>query len=810
MWTECVKSERHTFSSLTKVLLHKKLVQFLPQLQAAGIQSACDLERHPRSSLRGILGDVLLDELLASAARPSKKSRQDIPQVLPRTRGSLQRLGIEPSPAGNNEAAQLDLEEADRLFLRDRWAATSQAPRESRWVTWTRLSDRRGFPAIPVSRQSLFSVGALLKAGGYRSTAQYISVAKQKHKQAGFVWGPDLDEARAQALRSINRGLGPSTPKLDLRLENAGPRFTQEVNVAFDELRVPQADRIRFAAQACITACWFMLRGIELANVQGRDITFNRAARTVKLQLPVRKTDTEAKGCYRVHRCICNPTHSSECSQTTPPELFGTLFQKCLCTDGMSKLCVYHALLQVVLQMRREQSWRPDTHLFVAQSSEVATKAQVVFLARACAFVLQREQLEEWGHDAVTRWSQHVFRVAGAQLFARSFLDVAYIQLLGRWGGLVDAPQASVPSLPRSTMPPTLALPDLDDVASRAGFDTEMIAYLSAKGITNAGLFLHCFTDQAKIAPFFEPLRAGFDLAGNTVKRSDDERLILEAATRVALDELSVRRSQMLAASTPVPAALPGASVSSPSSESHKVPKTLPKNYWSEYVKEFESVILLGRNREFPSHLLLGAEEVLARMVHQHQTSKQYSPVRLGEIISLRHFTPSKAANPFAPKDDSRTKMILDDSGTFTKAMRHVPEPQKLVTLLDAVEAIKWALMFSRWSDEHDASLWAEFWQNLCRDYPKNFPQIRAFLDKAFLHVSLQMRANKSFHEASSEVLTWPKQDELNRPAPFDSSEPRKGKGEQGPKGDSKGYKGKAFDKGFEGGKGKFVQQRQW
>ncbi|CAE7273577.1 unnamed protein product, partial [Symbiodinium sp. CCMP2456] len=216
-------------------------------------------------------------------------------------------------------------------------------------------------------------------------------------------------------------------------------------------------------------------------------------------------------------------------------------------------------------------------------------------------------------------------------------------------------------------MPPSLALPHLDDVASRAGFDTEMIAYLSAKGITNAGLFF---------APFFEPLRAGFDLAGNTVKRSDDERLILEAATRVALDELSVRRSQMLAASTPV----------------------LP---------------------------------------------------------------------PF--QDDSRTKMILDDSGTFTKAMRHVPEPQKLVTLLDAVEAIKWGLMFSRWCDEHDASLWAEFWQKLCRDYPNKFPQTGAFFDKAFLHVSLQMRANKSFHE----VLTWPKQDELNRPAPFDSSEPR-------------------------------------
>ena len=156
------------------------------------------------------------------------------------------------------------------------------------------------------------------------------------------MWGPDRDEARAQALRSINRGLGPSTPKLDLKLESAGLRFVQEVNMAFDELNVLSGERIRFAAQACVTACWFMLRGMELANVQARDVTFNRAARTVKLQLPVSKTDTEAKGCFRIHRCICDPLHDPECRQTTPPELFGAAFQICSCRNGKNTLCVYH------------------------------------------------------------------------------------------------------------------------------------------------------------------------------------------------------------------------------------------------------------------------------------------------------------------------------------------------------------------------------------------------------------------------------------------------------------------------------------
>ena len=44
MWAECVKSERHTFASLTEVLLSRDLVRFLPQLQSAGINSAYALE----------------------------------------------------------------------------------------------------------------------------------------------------------------------------------------------------------------------------------------------------------------------------------------------------------------------------------------------------------------------------------------------------------------------------------------------------------------------------------------------------------------------------------------------------------------------------------------------------------------------------------------------------------------------------------------------------------------------------------------------------------------------------------------------
>ena len=61
--------------------------------------------------------------------------RRDIPEVHPYARGSLQRIGLAPGP--ENDRVVVDLERADREFLQDRFAKSSQAPRESRWVTWT-------------------------------------------------------------------------------------------------------------------------------------------------------------------------------------------------------------------------------------------------------------------------------------------------------------------------------------------------------------------------------------------------------------------------------------------------------------------------------------------------------------------------------------------------------------------------------------------------------------------------------------------------------------------------------------------------
>ena len=338
--------------------------------------------------------------------------------------------------------------------------------------------------------------------------------------------------------------------------------------------------------------------------------------------------------------------------------------------------------------------------------------------------------------------------------------------------------------MPTATGPQ--ALPTVETLAGSCGLDNEMVAFLQDKGVLTSGVMYHLFADRAKIETFFAPLQAGVTLAGTTVRRTAEELMVIGAVVRAMLDEVDRLRAVHLPPHT-TPAA-PTTSSTADASDL-KVPKVLPKGYWNTLVQEYEAVTIQGKNRVFPGHLLLGAEEILSRMVHEHQTSKLYTPLKLGEIISIRHFTPTKAINTFAQKEDKVSKLLLDDQGTWVKQPRWIPEPQKLTTLLDALDSVKWAMIFARWGEESDICEWVEHWSFMCRDYHTKFPQIRAFYLRASWQLAMDLRSGKSFKESTLEIRQWPKHDDLNRWMPSDSpNHPFKGKD---PKGKGKGKEGK-------------------
>ena len=190
-------------------------------------------------TLQAILGVVLLDKLLQPAGKGSAlarpKTRSDLPVVHPYARGSMQRIPL--------EGGQGSFENLDEAFLEDRYAACSKAPIESRWKTWQRLCASRSLDPLPLTQEVIFKVGALLKEGKYRSSAQYFSVAKQRHREAEYPWTDALDLAVQQAVRSISRGLGPSRPKKDFFVDRAGQDLPVRLVQAYDRLGVPREHR---------------------------------------------------------------------------------------------------------------------------------------------------------------------------------------------------------------------------------------------------------------------------------------------------------------------------------------------------------------------------------------------------------------------------------------------------------------------------------------------------------------------------------------------------------------------------------------
>ena len=107
-----------------------------------------------------------------------------------------------------------------------------------------------------------------------------------------------------------------------------------------------------------------------------------------------------------------------------------------------------------------------------------------------------------------------------------------------------------------------------------------------------------------------------------------------------------------------------------------------------------------------------------------------YSPVKLGEVISVRHFKPSGQVNPWNRSDTDRIEKLTFENGQFVRQPKTTPEPQRLLTVIDAFESIKWAMIFARWGKEPDVVRFCEFFINMVRDNPNKIPQVREYYKK--------------------------------------------------------------------------------
>ena len=424
-----VKADRSTFASLIEILSVTDNLAFLEDLRKNGVASAVQLEAAGKSHLRSIMGDMALDNLWARRHQQAsnKRRRKDLPDLHEHRRGSIQRAehavassygALAPARTGDG-TNHLDI---DSLFEADKFAKTTQGPRESRWKTWQHLAKLRQLPPLPVTIDLVDKIGAAFKAGKYRSAKLYFCRARQEHVDKYHArLAPDVEAAITRAIRSINRGMGPDKPKDSFQLERL--RDLDQCEQAIRRhllLRGVEAHELPLCCTTvAICSTWFLLRGIEIAAAQWDDWFLDDEQQCLRWNLPVSKTDTEAKGAMRSHHCSCSST--------------------------VSAICPYHTAKRY-RDMHRKRSSGP---LFQDQNGHPLSKQTVARLAEALAQYLQSNDMDEWPTDTVQKWAEHAFRVSGAQMFARAGLDLYLIQLLGRWGSraieryVQDAPLAN-------------------------------------------------------------------------------------------------------------------------------------------------------------------------------------------------------------------------------------------------------------------------------------------------------------------------------------------------------------------------------
>ena len=252
--------------------------------------------------------------------------------------------------------------------------------------------------------------------------------------------------------------------------------------------------------------------------------------------------------------------------------------------------------------------------------------------------------------------------------------------------GPLSAPAA--PTLASSMMTP------FADLAAAAGAGPQLTAYLAARNLHRTATLaliataLPEFEDRV-VRPFLE----GVEIAGTHYQAPEAEHSVVQAIMHHMWAE--ARKQWATHIEVPAPAAVPVPSAAPPGAvvpalPGDRPPKTFPE--WGPLVKRYNEVTVAGEPRDFPTNLLLGAEEVLARMYFEHTKSKEYTAVGLGEILQRRTFTAAMEVNPLAVrrhKEKGQAIRIVD--GALVHDREDPWNPRGILGVIDGIEAVRWA-----------------------------------------------------------------------------------------------------------------------
>ena len=317
----------------------------------------------------------------------------------------------------------------------------------------------------------------------------------------------------------------------------------------------------------------------------------------------------------------------------------------------------------------------------------------------------------------------------------------------------------------------------LAKILDEAGAEDRLRKYLSAWKINTVAILAAIATDTKELDKvLMKPLEDGFVLPDSTKLKLSELELPVERARLRQIWKACDKAENGAATKT-----LPAVPVASGSGQSSKVPKDLPAGYWQTQIALYQAMKIHGEARKFPQELLIGAEGILARVLHEIK-SETYTAIGLHEIAQSRYFNAAGEPNPLssAKRKAKLTGTVLTINEEHQlEAEPEVPwHPKSVLAFLDCLESIKFAWILVEMASERAVVAHFDWFARQVRSRPAKIDQLRVYWESASWRLAFELRAKNSFQHITEEIMgdTQALQDALNREVQPERPRRRKGR----------------------------------
>ena len=289
----------------------------------------------------------------------------------------------------------------------------------------------------------------------------------------------------------------------------------------------------------------------------------------------------------------------------------------------------------------------------------------------------------------------------------------------------------------------------LDKLLLDSGVPEDARRYIKeGQGLTSTALLARSAPNLEKFEEnIIKPLLDGNFKHGEQEFKTKAQPALVRSSLAVAWEDATVLRARAVSAVSTVHS---DTAVAQKPATLQTSKHTLNPGDWQKQVDLYEAK--WSPKRTFPQTVLVGAEEVLARLLHESRASQEFTPITLGEILQKRAWTAEGEVNPHKKKKSTVQPLCFDHQGGIgvgTPVDDWAPHSQW--ALQDAFQAIKWAYVWADYCDDEVADEFLGIFTRHLRS--SGGAMVKQLYETVAWKVCMNMRAGKSFTAAVQELI---------------------------------------------------------